>query len=58
MLQYNFMYSWLCAVDDESPMVSGSGHVTKDITDEELLKDWDETLRKWHANLSHRPKQV
>ncbi|XP_067941177.1 rab GTPase-activating protein 1-like [Watersipora subatra] len=44
--------------DDESPMVSGSGHVTKDITDEELVKDWDETLKKWNANLATRPKLV
>ncbi|KAF6038390.1 RABGAP1 [Bugula neritina] len=44
--------------DDESPMVSGSGHVSKEITDADLLGQWAETLKKWHAHLSHRPKQV
>ena len=39
-------------------MVSGTGHVSKDIDDKDLLDAWADTLKKWHANLAQRPKQV
>lgn len=47
--------------DDDSgdePIVSGSGAVSKDIADDELLAQWYETLRKWNQNFAQRPKQI
>ena len=45
-------------VDGDEPLLSGSGMVSKEITDENLLEAWHEVLKKWHQNLSQRPKQV
>lgn len=39
-------------------MLSGYGVVSKEITDEDLLSAWHEVLKKWHQNLSQKPKQV
>lgn len=39
-------------------MVSGSGHVSKEIADTEIIAAWAETLRKWYSNPDTRPKQV
>ena len=39
-------------------MLSGSGVVSKDVLDENLLEAWADALSKWHANLGHRPKQI
>ncbi|XP_013410122.1 rab GTPase-activating protein 1-like isoform X2 [Lingula anatina] len=44
--------------DPDEPIMSGSGSVSKEITDEELLKAWGDTLKVWHQNLALRPKQV
>jgi len=38
--------------------MSGSGAVSKEITDENILEAWRDVLKKWHANLAQRPKQV
>jgi len=38
--------------------MSGSGAVSKEITDENILEAWRDVLKKWHANLTQRPKQV
>ncbi len=39
-------------------MLSGSGIVSKEVEDENLLENWSEALTKWHTNLSHRPRQI
>ena len=39
-------------------MLSGSGIVSKDVTDEQLLETWSEALTKWRANLKSKPKQI
>lgn len=44
--------------DGDEPLLSGSGVVSKEVTDENLLEAWHEVLVKWHQNLSQRPKQV
>ncbi|XP_074654020.1 rab GTPase-activating protein 1-like [Tubulanus polymorphus] len=44
--------------DYDEPLPSGSGVVSKDIMDGELLDSWHECLTKWHQNLSQRPKPV
>ncbi|XP_050389744.1 rab GTPase-activating protein 1 isoform X1 [Patella vulgata] len=44
--------------DGDEPLLSGSGVVSKEITDENLLDAWHDVLTKWHQNLSQRPKQV
>ncbi|XP_021380300.1 rab GTPase-activating protein 1-like isoform X4 [Mizuhopecten yessoensis] len=44
--------------DGDEPLLSGSGVVSKEVTDENLLDAWHETLTKWHQNLAQRPKQV
>ena len=45
-------------LDGDEPLLSGSGMVSKEITDENLLEAWHDVLKKWHQNLSQRPKQV
>ncbi|GFS14750.1 rab GTPase-activating protein 1 [Elysia marginata] len=44
--------------EGDEPLLSGSGVVSKEVTDEELLATWAEVLTRWHANLATRPKQV
>ena len=44
--------------DVDEPLLSGSGIVSKEITDENLLEAWKDVLKKWHQNLSQKPKQV
>ncbi|GFO45709.1 Rab GTPase-activating protein 1, partial [Plakobranchus ocellatus] len=44
--------------EGDEPLLSGSGVVSKDITDGILLETWAEVLTRWHANLASRPKQV
>lgn len=44
--------------DGDEPLLSGYGVVSKEITDEDLLNAWHEVLKKWHQNLSQKPKQV
>ncbi|XP_064648840.1 rab GTPase-activating protein 1-like isoform X3 [Lineus longissimus] len=44
--------------DGDEPLPSGSGIVSKDIQDENLLENWQEVVTKWHQNLQGRPKQV
>lgn len=44
--------------EGDEPLLSGSGVVSKEVTDEELLATWAEVLTRWHANLASRPKQV
>ncbi|KAK3719378.1 hypothetical protein RRG08_029534 [Elysia crispata] len=44
--------------EGDEPLLSGSGVVSKEVTDEDLLGTWAEVLTRWHANLSIRPKQV
>ena len=46
------------SLDNDEPLMSGSGIVSKDITDENLLDSWHEALTKWHQNLKQKPKQV
>lgn len=38
--------------------MSGSGVVSKEVTDEQLLDSWRDALRKWQQNVKQRPKQV
>lgn len=44
--------------DHDEPLLSGSGWVSKEVTDDNLLESWHEALTKWHQNLKLRPKQV
>ncbi|KAH3708413.1 hypothetical protein DPMN_067863, partial [Dreissena polymorpha] len=44
--------------DGDEPLLSGSGNVSKEITDENLLEAWRDVLKKWHQNLTQKPKQV
>ncbi|XP_041370237.1 rab GTPase-activating protein 1-like [Gigantopelta aegis] len=44
--------------DADEPLLSGSGIVSKEVTDENLLEAWSDVLIKWHQNLTQRPKQV
>lgn len=44
--------------DGDEPLLSGSGVVSKEITDENILEAWKDVLRRWHQNLSQKPKQV
>ncbi|XP_063424247.1 rab GTPase-activating protein 1-like isoform X2 [Mytilus trossulus] len=44
--------------DGDEPLLSGYGFVSKEITDEDLLQAWHEVLKKWHQNLTQKPKQV
>ena len=45
-------------VDGDEPLMSGSGVVSKDVTDDDLLDSWHEALTKWHQQLKQKPKQV
>ncbi|XP_061189022.1 rab GTPase-activating protein 1-like isoform X2 [Saccostrea echinata] len=44
--------------DGDEPLLSGSGMVSKEVMDDNLLEAWHEVLVKWQQNLSQRPKQV
>ncbi|XP_055895788.1 rab GTPase-activating protein 1-like isoform X1 [Biomphalaria glabrata] len=44
--------------DIDEPLLSGSGIVSKEVTDENLLEAWAEVLARWRKNLSSRPRQV
>ncbi|ESO11320.1 hypothetical protein HELRODRAFT_91542, partial [Helobdella robusta] len=44
--------------DNDEPLLSGSGAVSKEVTDEALLDSWKDVLIKWHQNVSQRPKTV
>lgn len=44
--------------DTDEPLLSGSGIVSKEVKDGNLLEAWAEVLTRWHSNLSVRPKQV
>ncbi|XP_025111685.1 rab GTPase-activating protein 1-like isoform X2 [Pomacea canaliculata] len=44
--------------DTDEPLLSGSGIVSKEVKDGNLLEAWAEVLTRWHSNLSSRPKQV
>lgn len=44
--------------DGDEPMLSGSGKVSKEITDENILDAWKDVLKRWHQNLTQKPKQV
>ena len=53
------LISYLSFVTDgDEPLMSGSGVVSKEITDENLLEAWRDVLKKWHQNLGQKPKQV
>lgn len=41
--------------DDDEPMVSGFGHVSKEC-DEEVLGNWSDILVKWRKNYNDRPR--
>ncbi|XP_067125616.1 rab GTPase-activating protein 1-like isoform X2 [Centruroides vittatus] len=43
--------------DNDEPLLSGTGEVSKDCTEGEL-EGWAEVLNKWRQNLKHRPKQL
>ena len=52
-------YIMVVLTENDEPLLSGSGSVSKDVTDENLLEAWHECLIKWHQNLrGPRPKQV
>ncbi|KAK7095541.1 rab GTPase-activating protein 1-like isoform X2 [Littorina saxatilis] len=44
--------------DTDEPLLSGSGNVSKEVKDCNLLEAWAEVLTRWHGNLALRPKQV
>ena len=58
MGQFDFTLYCLFSSDGDEPLLSGYGVVSKEITDEDLLNAWHEVLKKWHQNLSQKPKQV
>lgn len=43
--------------DNDEPLLSGTGNVSKDCTETEL-EGWSEVLLKWRENLSQRPKPL
>lgn len=43
--------------DNDEPLLSGTGEVSKDCTEVEL-EGWADVLAKWHQNLKQRPKQL
>ncbi|KAL4219350.1 Rab GTPase-activating protein 1 [Mactra antiquata] len=44
--------------DGDEPLLSGSGVVSKEITDENILEAWKDVLKRWHQNLVQKPKQT
>jgi len=48
----------LLLLDNDEPLLSGSGIVSKDVTDENLLDSWHNVLKRWHQNVRQRPRQV
>lgn len=44
--------------DNDEPLLSGTGVVSKDVTDESLLDSWHNVLKRWHQNVRQRPRQV
>ena len=52
------LFSDYFILDNDEPLLSGTGIVSKDVTDENLLESWAESLGKWHQNLKQRPRQV
>ena len=45
--------------DSDEPLPSGSGSVSKDVTDDELFDSWHAALTRWHQNLvGGRPRQA
>ncbi|BFZ20139.1 hypothetical protein BsWGS_23179 [Bradybaena similaris] len=44
--------------DMDEPLLSGSGIVSKEVTDENHLDAWADALTRWHQNLSTRPRQI
>ena len=58
-MQIVYVILSLCAPsENDEPLLSGSGTVSKEVTDENLLEAWHEALTKWHQNLKQRPKPV
>ncbi|XP_023215853.1 rab GTPase-activating protein 1-like [Centruroides sculpturatus] len=43
--------------DNDEPLLSGTGEVSKDCTEVEL-EGWGDVLSKWRQNLKQRPKQL
>lgn len=43
--------------DNDEPLLSGSGEVSKDCTEDEL-ESWADVLTKWRQNLKQRPRQL
>lgn len=50
--------SVVVALDNDEPLLSGSGVVSRDVTDENLLDSWHSVLKRWHQNVRQRPRQV
>ena len=48
----------LFLTDGDEPLLSGSGAVSKDISDENVLENWHDVLTRWQQNLRQRPRQV
>ena len=56
-IQFDVM-SKFSFLDGDEPLLSGSGMVSKDVTDEVLLETWQEVITRWHQDVSKRPKNV
>lgn len=54
---YIFTFVFVVSDNDE-PLLSGSGVVSKDVIDENLLDSWHSVLKRWHQNTRQRPRQV
>uniref|UniRef100_A0A8D0B024 Rab GTPase-activating protein 1 n=1 Tax=Sander lucioperca TaxID=283035 RepID=A0A8D0B024_SANLU len=48
---------YLLCPDNDEPLLSGSGDVSKECA-EKILETWGDLLSKWHLNLSVRPRQL
>lgn len=44
-------------VDGDEPLLSGTGNVSKEVTETELLS-WKEVLDKWPTSSASRPRQL
>lgn len=44
--------------DNDEPLLSGSGVVSKEVTDDALLDSWKDVLVKWHQNVKVKPRGV